>query len=183
MLKKKKLLAIAILAISVIIYFTFWWEKPLYGNDEVSIIKVIRSIEGYEDEAAIIEILDITDVKENRIVSLLYNQSPAHAGFTQDDKGDYRWSYFEIRKDESLSQFGVHMLDEDGASQTMLYVANENNKIAEIRMTVNGKVVEIDIRPNAKDVVWVELPRTKEKSYQFDYTYFDEEGNQIEQYE
>ena len=182
MLKNKKLLVIAILAVSVILYFVIPWSKPLYGNDEESIIKVIRSIEGYGAESAIIEILDITDVREHRIVSLLFNQSPAYAGFTRNDKGDYRWSYFEVRKDESLSQFTTHVLDEDGAPQKMLYVANEDNKIAEIRMTVNGEVVEIDIRPNAKDVVWVELPRAEEKTYRFDYAYFDEEGNEIEQH-
>ncbi|WP_342506898.1 hypothetical protein [Sporosarcina sp. FSL K6-2383] len=173
----------AFLALGLILCAVIWWEKPLYSNDEVSIIEVIQSIEGYEDKTATIDILDITDVKEHRIVSLLYNQSPAHAGFTRNDKGNYRWSYFEIRKDESLSQFGVHMLDQDDIPPTMLYIANENNKVAKIQMTVNDEVMEVDIRPNARDVVWVELPENREKSYQFYYAYFDEEGNQIEQFE
>ncbi|MEK5036769.1 hypothetical protein [Sporosarcina sp. FSL K6-3457] len=176
----KKLFVVAVLAISIILCVVIWWGKPLYGNDEASIVEVIRSIEGYEAESAIIEILDITDSRENRIVSLIFNQNPAYMRLTKNVKGNYQWSHFEVRRDESLSQFTIHMLDEDDAPPTILYVANENNKIAQIRMTVNGEVVESDIRPYVKDVVWVELPKTKEKSYQFYYTYFDEGGNQIE---
>ncbi len=179
----KKLLVVVVLAVSVILCVVIWWEKPIYGNDEASIIEVIRSIEGYEAESATIEILDITDSREERIVSLIFNQNPAYMRLTKNAKGNYQWSHFEVRKGESLSQFGVHMLEEDGIPPTMLYVANENNKIAKIRMTVNDEVMEIDIHPNARDVVWVELPKRKGKSYQFYYTYFDEEGNQIEQYE
>lgn len=55
--------------------FYFNGTKQLYGNDKESIVKVINSIEGYGNKS--IEILEIKDFNDLRVVAFLSNNSQA----------------------------------------------------------------------------------------------------------
>lgn len=177
LLKNKKLLIIVLFVMGAILYFAI--PRTLYGNDEESIVKVIRSIGGYEDPTAIIELLEIHDIGEHRVVSFLYENTPAYAHFIKNSIGNYRWVYVEKSDGVSLAQFVVNRIGEEDGPPVMLFVANGDNEVAKIQVFVNGKVLETEITPHTMDVAWVKIPGTNEKSYRFDYVYYDEGGNRI----
>lgn len=160
-----------------ILYFAI--PRPLYGNDEESIVKVIRKVEGDKHSMAFIELVEIKDIEEHRVVSFLYNNSPAYAHFIKNSMGNYRWVYVERRDGVSIAQFIVNRIRGKDDPPVMLFVANGDNEVAKIQVIVNGEVLETEITPHTMDVAWVEIPGTNEKSYRFDYVYYDEEGNRI----
>lgn len=63
-----------VLVIGIVVLSAYYLsnDKKLYGNDEGSIQKVIQSIEGYENRQ--IEILDISDFHDSRVVGFLSDQ-------------------------------------------------------------------------------------------------------------
>jgi hypothetical protein len=75
----RKYTFIAITLIAMIIIYVSIFNKQTYGNDKGSIIDVIQSIDGFNSES--IEILEIKDIHNNRIVSFLLNDSPAFIQF------------------------------------------------------------------------------------------------------
>lgn len=160
-----------------VLYFAI--PRTLYGNDEESIVKVIRSIEGYTVPTANIDIVEIKDIEENRVVSFLYDNMPAYAHFIKNSMGNYRWVYVEKSGEVSLAQFMVNRIRGEDDAPVMLFVANGENEVAKIQVIVNDEVLETEITPHTMDVAWVEIPGTNEKSYRFDYMYYDEEGNRI----
>lgn len=177
LLKNKKLLVIVLLVMGAVLYFAV--PRTLYGNDEESVVKVIRKVEGDKDLTAIIELVEIKDFGEHRVVSFLYDNTPAYAHFIKNSIGNYRWVYVEKSGGVSLAQFMVNRIRGGDDAPVMLFVANGDNEVAKIQVIVNGEVLETEITPHTMDVAWVEIPGTNEKSYRFDYVYYDEEGNRI----
>ena len=61
--------------------FIFSDAKREYGNDEESILKVIRSIDGYNSQS--IRILEIKDIKNERVVPFLINNDSGYIQFAK----------------------------------------------------------------------------------------------------
>lgn len=59
-------------------FFAFYFNdtQQLYGNDEESILKVIHSIEGYENNS--IEIVEIKDMNDRRYAGFLSDNNPGY---------------------------------------------------------------------------------------------------------
>lgn len=107
-LKKRNLIFFIIVIILVVGFPIYHFNNTLYGNDKESIVKVIKSINGYEDKP--IEILGIKDFNDVRIVGFLYNNRPAYIEFYKNNKGNYKWRSIEVRQDETLSSFFLSYL-------------------------------------------------------------------------
>ncbi|GGM43628.1 hypothetical protein GCM10011351_32000 [Paraliobacillus quinghaiensis] len=154
-------------------------EKP-YGNDKESIEKVIKSIEGYENES--IEILEIKDIYEERIVGFLSNNNPAYIQFTKNKKGNYEWIHIEKSEGHSFSPYliFVPVPNEDSNVLKFMIVTNQENNIAKMELEVNGEVIEQEFGVNQNSVYWIALPKGKKHS--FKYKYFDKDGNEIGNY-
>lgn len=175
---KKTKLGIIFTTIILIVAISFYYyeTKKLYGNDKDSILKVIKSFEGYEDKQ--IEILDIKDFNDKdfnkvRIVGFLSDNNPAYAEFHQNQEGNYILRGIESRNNESLSMF-IHL------TSKIMFVTNYNNKIAKLQVDVNGNSLEQKFTPYKGSVTWVELPPTDKSSYEYrDYKYYDKDGNLI----
>src|SRR4051812_2160410 len=107
-IKSKKILyVVLVIIILILITFILNATKREYGNDEESILKVIRSIEGYNSQS--IQILEIKDIKDERVVPFLINNNPGYIQFTKNKRGNYEWKHIEKRKIQSFASFLVNL--------------------------------------------------------------------------
>ncbi|PFA62798.1 hypothetical protein CN378_17290 [Bacillus sp. AFS015802] len=151
------------------------WEKPVYGNDKDSIVKVIHSIEGYENRS--IKILEIKDFDEWRYTAFLADHSPGYVEFQKNKNGNYRWKHLEVAEGETFASFDLF-------DQKLVYVTNDENEIARMEVEINGEKVQRQFTPNKETVTWAELPLNDEQEYTFrNYRYYDQEGNTISEFE
>ncbi|MFT4413663.1 hypothetical protein ACLM5H_07375 [Fredinandcohnia humi] len=172
---KKLYLILVLVAVCGFVYYLLSNEK-LYGNDEESIIQVIKSIEGYE--AGTVELLEVKDIGKDRFVSFLYNNSPAYIQFVQNSRKDYEWRHVEKSEGEFFASYLPNI--SDGGPLKFLIVTNEDNNVARLELNVNGHIIEAEFPENQKYVSWISLPKSN-GSYTFAYKYFDKYGNLIEE--
>lgn len=160
-----------LIAVAAFSYFTD--TKELYGNDEDSIIKVIHSIENYKNGE--ISILEINDFKDVRIVGFLSDNSPSYIQFHKSQEGNYIWKNIESAGNESISMFLPLM-----EISKMMFIMNTDNKIAKIKVDINGSNLEQNIIPNKAAVIWLDLPQSINGSYEFrNYQFYDQHGELI----
>lgn len=171
---------IAITLIAIIIIYVSVFNKQAYGNDKESIIEVIKSIDGYNSES--IEILEIKDIHNNRIVSFLLNDSPGFIQFYKNQSGNYEWNHVEKKDGESFSVFIVNIRDEKSNVLRMLVVSNQYNEFAQMELSVNERKFEEKFDVNQSNVSWINIPKTNRdgESLRFDFKYFDVDGNPIQ---
>ncbi|QPC45585.1 hypothetical protein [Mangrovibacillus cuniculi] len=171
-MRNKSIIVSVIIVFSFISYYLYTSNK-LYGNDKESIVKVILSIEGYEDME--IELLEINDTKDDRIVGFLADNSPSYIEFNKDNKGNYVWRHIESSKDES---FGIYILTKENPK--MMFVTNYDNEIARMQVDVNDSTLEQTFTPYQATVRFLDLPKTNQNSYEYrNYKYYDTDGNLI----
>lgn len=150
-------------------------DKQVYGNNKDSIVKVIHSVEGYENRS--IKILEMKDFDDRRVASFLADNSPGYIELEKDKKGNYRWNHLEFAEDQTFASFSLF-------DRTLLYVTNDRNEIARMEVEINGQKVQRDFIPNRETVTWAELPLNEEKEYTFrNYKYYDKEGKIISEIE
>jgi hypothetical protein len=147
-----------------------------YGNDRESIIKVIRSIDGYQNGT--VEILDIKDIKNTRIAALLYNHHPAYMEFIKNSSGNYEWRHIE-KDEESLAPFSINIRTGSSKIVKFLIITNQENQIAKLELGVNDQIISQTFDVGKNSAVWLNLPESRDHSYRFSYKYFDKEGNPI----
>ncbi|WP_156151281.1 hypothetical protein [Domibacillus indicus] len=153
----KRKAALVVMIILVAAGFSMYLgSHTLYGNDQESIVRVIQSIEGYEDKP--IEILRITDFKDVRIVGFLYNDWPAQITFYKNSTGNYKWQSIEVRQGETVSTFFPIL--PDSIRPKLMYVSSGENKTTVTQVDVNGQMIEQEVPPNKASVIWVDLPQT-----------------------
>ncbi|MGM0879279.1 MAG: hypothetical protein ACQEWV_32770 [Bacillota bacterium] len=175
-MKRRKLLFVTF-GILVVAILTFYFNgtKQLYGNDEASIVKVINSIEGYEHKS--IEILEIKDFDDLRIVAFLANNRPGYIEFTENKKGNYVWRHLEVKENETFSSF--HLFP-----RKIIFVTNNENEIAKMQVDINEQKFEREFIPNKATVTWADLPQTDKNEYTFrNYKYYDKDGIIIKEFE
>ncbi|MGG3806196.1 hypothetical protein [Metabacillus fastidiosus] len=157
---KKRDLTFLIILIRLVVGFSIYqFSNTLYGNHKESIVKVIKSIKGYEDKS--IEILEIKDFDDVRIVGFLYNDRPAYIEFHKNNRGNYKWRSIEDRQDETLSFF-LPLLP-NTIRPKLMYVSNHENKITEIQVNIDGHLVEQEILPKKAMITWIDFPKKDKK--------------------
>lgn len=166
--KAKRLLIAAFLLLLGFFAFYFNDAQQLYGNDEDSILKVIHSIEGYENNS--IEIVEIKDMNDRRYVGFLSNNNPGYIQFQKNKDGNYRWQHIEVEENEAFSVFAPEPL-------LFLIVTNEENKIAKMQVSVNGQEIEQEFTPYKASVTWMFPPKTGKSRYS--YKFYDKDGELI----
>ncbi|WP_090908522.1 hypothetical protein [Paenibacillus sp. cl141a] len=147
-------------------------KMKLYGNDKESIVNVIHSIDGYENKA--IDVLDIHDNHDSRVVAFTSDQIPAYIQFTRNAKGNYEWNHIEADRDA----FGFFMLNyPKEKTPRVMIVASAASPIAKMQVKVNGELLEQTFAPYRSYVSYIDLPPSDEQSYTFrDYKFFDKDG-------
>lgn len=103
---RKKRILFAVLAV-IVIAFIFTETKKVYGNDEESIIKVIQSIDGYNYPS--IQLLEMKDIKNERVVPFLFNNGSGYIQFTKNKRGNYEWTHIEKKEDPSFATYLIHL--------------------------------------------------------------------------
>ncbi|MFC0211272.1 hypothetical protein ACFFK0_02210 [Paenibacillus chartarius] len=169
MTKKTTVLLVIVVVLLVVGLLTFRGPKPLYGNDKESIVKVIRSLKGYEDKW--IEVVDYKDVDDGRMVGFLSNQSPGYIHFQKNEDGNYLWRHMEVADGKRFGVFTAEL-------PMFIIVTNHKSKVARMQLSVNGQIVEQDFTPDQASVTWVEFPKSENNEYTFrNYSYYDQDGN------
>jgi len=187
-LNKKKwqlvfMIGAIILVGAAILNFYLNEPKMLYGNDKDSIVKVIKSYEGYEK--ASIEILDIKDFevkgirRGKRVVAFLSDNSPGYLMLGETSEGDYYQEHFEVRTNETFSTFTPDTQNRP----IFMVVTNDKNQVARMEISVNGQVIEQTFTPQKTSVTWIDFPKLDKRYYDSyrlsDRIFYDENGNQI----
>ncbi|MDQ0888874.1 hypothetical protein QFZ81_003962 [Paenibacillus sp. V4I9] len=173
---KKNKIVYVVIAVILIAMFVIYFSKStnkLYGNDKESIQKVIKSIDGYKDES--VEILEIKDINDARVVGFLSNNNPACIQFTKNQKGNYEWRNIEKHAGQSFSTFLIHISDDESRNSKFMIVTNQENNIAKMELEVNKQVIVQEFSVNQKLVTWIDLP--KDDTLEFNYKYYDKVGN------
>ncbi|BAQ09052.1 hypothetical protein OXB_0580 [Bacillus sp. OxB-1] len=177
MRRRNPLLFAVVLLVGAVILF--WMrEKPLNGNDAESIGRILLEQEQHGD----VSILEIKDVEEYRVVTYLHNDTDqALTMFRKDAKGNYEWVRSEKQTGEPLAIFntGLHMDVQEGPS--FIFVTNPENQVAAVQVEVNGFSEKIELSVGEAAVKWLDIPKSGEGQYAFTFTYFDQDGNEIEE--
>lgn len=163
---------IAVILITMIVTYFSNSSNKLYGNDKESIQEVIKSIEGYEDES--VEILEIKDINDARIVGFLSNNNPAYIQFSKNQKGNYEWRNIEKQAGQSFTTFLIHKSKDESHNLKFMIVTNQENNIAKMELEVNKQVIEQEFSVNQKSVTWIDIP--KDNTLVFKYKYYDKDG-------
>ncbi|MBP0725332.1 hypothetical protein J5Y03_09030 [Bacillus sp. RG28] len=178
MIMNKKGTVITIILIIFICYFYYRSNSQIYGNDKKSIIKVIQSIDSYKNKE-LIEVLKIVDIKNDRFVAFLYNNRPAYIQFVKNEQGNYRWTNAENGSGESLGLFHILLENHIDSKYRILLITNQENNIAKIIIKVNSQKIVKEISIGQKYVSMINIPKSKDNSYSFEYMYFDKDGRPI----
>ncbi len=157
-------------------YLAYYFNQPeqVYGNDKESIATVINSIEGYEDKP--IDILEIKDMDDQRMVGFQSDHSPGFIQFQKNKNGNYLWKHIGVKNNESFSIFIIPDF------QMFMIVTNNENKAAKMQVSINGQQIEQAFTPYQSNVAWVRFPETDRSDYEFrDYKYYDQDGNLLKE--
>ncbi|MGE6260755.1 hypothetical protein ACQKCU_23235 [Heyndrickxia sporothermodurans] len=175
-IKNKKIFYVVfVIIVLILITFILNSTKREYGNDEESILKVIRSIDGYNSQS--IKILEIKDIKNERVVPFLINNNPDYIQFSKNNRGNYEWIHIEKMENQSFASFLVNLIGEELPNLKFLFVTNEDNEIAKVELDVNGQFFKMEFKVHESSIAWIDLP--KHKSAEYKYKYYDENGNLI----
>ncbi|OXM16530.1 hypothetical protein [Paenibacillus herberti] len=177
LLKKKLYISFIIVLIALFTFFYLDKPKKLYGNDEESIKEVITSIKDYENE--FIEILEIKDIYDLRVVGFLSNNSPAYIQFNKNQKGNYEWNKAAKSLNQSFATFPINELNNGAELMDFMIVTNQDNDISKMELNVNEQVIQQEFDVNEKSVTWIDLPASKDEQYEFRYKYYDKDGKEI----
>lgn len=180
MTQNKKLLIAATAIFLLAIYMTYFSNAEEYGgphgNDEDSILQVIRSIDTHRHHD--IELLEIIDIDDVRIVGFLGDGNPAYIRFYKNTNGDYLWNS-SATMSQSLSTFVVTLRD-GNAGSILLLISNHQNPVAKVEVKVNRHTLEQELAVNEASVNWFDLSEVEGNYIRFDYTFYDENGNVID---
>ncbi|MCK5763671.1 MAG: hypothetical protein KAH05_06095, partial [Clostridiales bacterium] len=108
---KTVLLLIIVLIALVSVISNRLSSNEIHGNDLESIKKMISTIESYENTS--IDILDMKDFGDDRIVGFLSDETPAYIEFSKNDEGNYSFVYTEMYTNNSFSTFIINFNDSD----------------------------------------------------------------------
>lgn len=61
-----------------------------------------------------------------------------------------------------------------------MVITTEGNMIARMRLGVNEHEIIQDFKVREKAVTWIDLPESTDHSYEFHYTYYDQDGQAID---
>ncbi|MBM6618772.1 hypothetical protein [Bacillus suaedaesalsae] len=168
---------ITLLFLFIFFIYTFPIFTETYGNDTESIKKVITSIEGYESDS--IEILDIKDMNDNRIVGFLIDNHPAYIQFYKNKKGNYKWYHIQKSENQSFVPYLITMIGEGSPSVLFIIVTTKENEISKLELGVNNHIIEQDFILRENAVSWIELPQSDSNEFSYTWKYFDENGIEI----
>ncbi|MFZ3590587.1 hypothetical protein ACOI1C_15375 [Bacillus sp. DJP31] len=172
---RKMYIITSIIITTILVIYTLYSINKPYGNDKESIVQVIKSIEGYKTES--IEILEITDINDDRLVGFLTNNNPAYIHFTKNLKGNYEWKHIEKSEGQSFASYLIHVVSDESNVLKYMIVTNQENEIAKMEMNVNGQAIEQEFNLNQKNVTWIDLPQANTHTYNFKF--FDKAGSLI----
>ncbi|CQR48228.1 hypothetical protein BN1058_02581 [Paraliobacillus sp. PM-2] len=174
----KKLYLVLVIVVMLVFIFNYL-NSSFYrnGNDEESIIKTIKSLDLFENSS--IEIIDIKDVGDERLVAFLSNNNPAYSHFEKDKSGNYGWKSAE-KRGGALSHFLIPLskdMDDGYTNLIFLTITTKDNKISKMELGANEHIFVKEFKLNKNSAIWTELP--KEKEITFKYKYYNMDGKLI----
>lgn len=121
--------------------------------------------------------MEIKDFNDIRIVAFLADNRPGYIEFALNKNGNYVWRHLEVKENETFSVFHPF-------PRKILFVTNNENKIAKMQVDINEQKFEQDFPPFKATVTFVDLPQTDKSEYTFmNYEYYDKDGFIIKEFE
>lgn len=174
--KRNALILLSFITIVLTIYLLNY-EKELYGNDKESIVKLIHSIEGYEKYS--INILEIIDSEDVRIVAFLASNNPAYMRLEKNEDGNYYWNSIQVARNEDFENFIPDL--PRGEQPRFMIVKNQQSDIVKMEVDVNREKVQKTFNIDQPSVSWLVFPETDKSHFTFrNYKYYDKNGELIE---
>lgn len=180
MLKKSSLVYVSftLILVVLVVILSLDKSKKWYGNDEETIKQVVASIKGYENDS--IEILEIRDFDDIRMVGFLSDNNPAYIHFIRNKEGNYEWKHIEKRPNQSFASFLIRDSSKEAIINHFMIVTNQYNEIARMQLHINEQGIQQVLDVNQKSVTWIDLPESKSETYEYRYKYYDKHGELIE---
>lgn len=169
-----------IITISLLTLY-FIGNRPIYGNDENGIIKVISKDDRFKNESSI-KIFAIIDIGNSRLVGYYYNNLTCIANFTLNEQSNYvisdkQWSGSPVQ------HYPDNLIDAD--YEKAIFVYNGKDNLSKIKIELDGEnyaLIERDIEPDKPSIVVIDLEDflKNKDSYSYKCWYYDSSGNELE---
>ncbi len=165
-MKKKFMLFALISTISLLAVFIFIRNKPIYGNDEESIVQVINSISLYEGKS--IHLLEIYDFDDDRVVTFLSNSSPSIIEFYKNDKGNYTGPRSKTKHYDDIGQFIIGAIGKDD-DIFVFSVKNQYSSTDILTFKANKEIYTVDFSSGHPNSQYTKLMKSKDNGYSFEW--------------
>lgn len=170
------IIALAILIITSIGLLSNPLGESVYGNSTESITRIIQSIDLYEGKT--VEILEIKDYDEDRIVAFLSGGNPSVIEFEKNGNGNYVNPRSETHGNQALSNFIIgHIGNTD--SVIVVSIKNQHSEIMDFSFKANEEIYEVNFDSDGPDVQWTKL-KESDAGYRFEWDYIDGNLSQVD---
>lgn len=181
---KRKQMAVLSIGLLVILVFSLVWNKPVYGNDEVSIKKLIAESDLLQVKTNI-ELIDIVDTERNRIVGFTNGEGQGIIRFEKDSKGNYTYlgMNFERGASNGITTYTVPV--EDNRTPLFLFLSDGSN-VAKIELYINNQLREqqsVTLGSISMGAFQERLSESEAKSFSLEFKLYNKEGNEISEIE
>jgi beta-lactamase regulating signal transducer with metallopeptidase domain len=170
------IIALAILIFTSIGLLSNPLGESVYGNSTESITRIIQSFDLYEGKT--VEILEIKDYDEDRIVAFLSGGNPSVIEFEKNGDGNYINPRSETHGNQALSNF---IIDHIGNTDSVIVVSikNRDSEIMDFSFKANEELYEVKFNSDGPDVQWTNLVEY-ENGFRFEWDYIDGNLNQVD---
>lgn len=193
---KKGILTFIAVAISLGILILIYYNRPVYGNSEESIIELIYDSKLVNKDNEEVYIVDIKDIGASRVVGFCTKYGKTGLiEFQANDKGNYVRRGVELRNDEignfvvwvnnnsykSNSKSMNNESNSDGSFKTLYVLVAGKTEGYTAKLVVNNEYkFEGNIPKEERTMLVFEMPKTSASGYIFNLKLFDSNGNIVD---
>ncbi|MGL4338588.1 MAG: hypothetical protein ACRCST_17005 [Turicibacter sp.] len=173
--------AIIIILISIVLGISYLMiedeRSKLYGNDEQTILKSIARL--YQVDETAIEVIEVVDVDEYRIVGFQMDQRFGVAQFEKNDQGDYLNIKSQISG--SKQSYDVHFIWKGHSFKPLIIVFSDGSELTKVKITANQtytKTQEVELNMRSMNVIDLNIPE-EVNSLTMEYIGYDRMGQEF----
>ncbi|MER2057806.1 MAG: hypothetical protein ABTA16_03215 [Niallia sp.] len=181
---KRKRIAVVAIGLMVIFGFGLLWNKPVYGNDEASIKKLIAESDLLQVKTNI-EIIDIVDTETNRIVGFTNGEGQGIIRFEKDSKGNYTYlgMNFESGASNGITTYTVPV---DNRRTPLFLFLSDGSTVGTIELFINNQLREeksISLGNFSMGAFQERLSEAEAKAFSLEFKLYKKEGKEITEIE
>lgn len=129
----KKLLILFSSVLLMLVIGLLWNNRPVYGNDEASITKLIMKSDLLQEKTNI-KIIDIFDIEKTRIAAFTNGEGQGIIKFEKDSKGNYTYLGISFDREPSNGVTTYTVPIEDERTPLFLFLSDGTSEVY-VRLT------------------------------------------------